>query len=112
MTLQVDVQWVDVIVNQKQTNCIQRTSICVVAGFEGTFVSSLNKCYLPAQSFDLPLNPAIIAYTMLWAGFIPFPVKTKLHHLEEMLYLFCNKIHSQLTLSQNIFQAFHQQNLF
>lgn len=30
MILQVGVQWVDVTANQKQTNCLQRTRICVV----------------------------------------------------------------------------------
>lgn len=30
MNLQVDAQWVDVAVNLKQTNCLQRTRLCVI----------------------------------------------------------------------------------
>jgi hypothetical protein len=70
-------------------NVLQRSSICVVAGFQGNIISILHKCLIFAQNFNLPQNPAIIAYTMLWAGF----------------YLFCS-ISAALTASwSNLFQA-------
>ena len=37
-----------------------------VAGFQGTIVSKLHKCFFLAQSFNLPQKPAIIAYCMLY----------------------------------------------
>jgi len=36
-----------------------------VAGFQGTIVSKLHKCFFLAQCFNLPQKPAIIAYCML-----------------------------------------------
>ena len=36
-----------------------------VAGFQGTIVSKLHKCFFLAQCLSLPQKPAIIAYCML-----------------------------------------------
>jgi len=40
-----------------------------VAGFQGTIVLKLHKCFFLAQCFYLPQKPAIIAYCMLAAFF-------------------------------------------
>jgi len=42
-----------------------------VAGFQGTIISKLHKCFFLAQCFNLPQKPAIIAYCML-AVFVSF----------------------------------------
>ena len=41
-----------------------------VAGFQGTIVSKLHKCFFLAQCFNLPQKPAIIEYCMLGQFFI------------------------------------------
>jgi len=47
----------------------QRTGTCDNCGITKRYRFELAQCFFPTERFNLPQNPAIIAYTMLWAGF-------------------------------------------